>query len=250
MNFKKLAHQMFARLGVQVRPLRSVHFDPEGDMKRLLTGAEIKTIFDVGAFDGGTAQRYRRHFPQARIFSFEPSDAAYRQLEHALTGDRAFVATKAAVSDAPGEATFYINAHDQTNSLLPNHQRVASIIPESQSRTLSSTTVPVIRIDDFCRQHGVQTIDIMKMDIQGNELKALRGAESLLKDGAIRLIYAEVMFSPQYQGQAYYHDIACYLYPFGYELFGFYETIRGRNGVLGWGDALFMNNEVTARLYR
>ena len=36
-------------------------------------------------------------------------------------------------------------------------------------------------------------IDILKMDIQGGEFSALRGAENLLKEKRIKLIYLEIL---------------------------------------------------------
>jgi hypothetical protein len=85
------------------------------------------------------------------------------------------------------------------------------------------------------------------MDIQGFELNALRGARGLLERGAVRLIATEVLFGRMYQGQAYYHEIATYVTGFGYELWGLYELLRGQDGPLACGDALFMSPAVAQR---
>lgn len=55
-----------------------------------------------------------------------------------------------------------------------------------------SVTVPLARLDDEVRRLGVDVIDLMKMDIQGHELDALRGAEELLRAGRIRALLVEV----------------------------------------------------------
>lgn len=59
-------------------------------------------------------------------------------------------------------------------------------------------------------------IDILKMDIQGGELLALKGAQSLLEASRIRLLALEVEFKPLYKDQPLFWDICAYLYRFGY----------------------------------
>jgi FkbM family methyltransferase len=43
--------------------------------------------------------------------------------------------------------------------------------------------VPVRALDEIIDETGIQTVDFMKMDIEGAELLALRGAESSLRRG-------------------------------------------------------------------
>ena len=51
------------------------------DVKTILAAREIKTVFDVGANEGQSAQAFLRHFPHARIFSFEPTPATFEKLK-------------------------------------------------------------------------------------------------------------------------------------------------------------------------
>jgi hypothetical protein len=41
-------------------------------------------------------------------------------------------------------------------------------------------TVPVVRLDDWTREHGITRCDLMKLDIEGAELMMLRGAEGFI----------------------------------------------------------------------
>lgn len=56
----------------------------------------------------------------------------------------------------------------------------------------SDRMVPVVSLDDYCRQQGIIAIDLLKMDIEGHEYNALRGATGLLKRQAIHCILMEL----------------------------------------------------------
>ena len=51
--------------------------------------------------------------------------------------------------------------------------------------------VRVFSLDDYCSSHGITRIAFLKLDIEGSELKALRGATRLLSEHAIRTILVE-----------------------------------------------------------
>ena len=79
------------------------------------------------------------------------------------------------------------------------------------------------------------------MDIQGAELKALIGANKMLINDKIDCIYTEILFSPLYEKQTDFFGIYEYLKDKGYHLFGMYNLTHCNNGLLAWGDAIFIN---------
>ena len=86
-------------------------------------------------------------------------------------------------------------------------------------------------------------INILKLDIQGYELKALKGAEDLLRSKKIDLIYTEAYFIQQYHDQPLFPEIAMYLSKFGYQLQDIYNPIYG-NDKIAWCDAIFMRDDL------
>lgn len=80
------------------------------------------------------------------------------------------------------------------------------------------------------------------MDIQGNELKALRGAEGLLKAGKISVIYLETYFIQQYENQPLFLEIANFLQGYNYRVQDFYNPYYGK-GSIAWCDVVFIKNE-------
>ena len=68
-----------------------------------------------------------------------------------------------------------------------------------------------------------------------------------LSKGKIRLVSCEVLFTPIYQGQPYFWDIARYLHDFGYRFHGLYDEVyhQKNSKLLCWADAIFLSPEMT-----
>ena len=88
-------------------------------------------------------------------------------------------------------------------------------------------------------ENSIKSIDILKMDIQGGELAALKGAQQLLENRGIACIYTEAYFIEQYEAQPLFHDISKFLYSYDFTLQDIYTPIYGK-GNMAWGDAIFV----------
>src|SRR5690606_3866529 len=51
--------------------------------------------------------------------------------------------------------------------------------------------IEIRTIDQFCRDQNISNIDFLKLDIEGHEMAALRGASEMLNKNAIRFIQFE-----------------------------------------------------------
>jgi hypothetical protein len=84
-----------------------------------------------------------------------------------------------------------------------------------------------------------QEIDILKLDLQGYELEALRGATTLLP--RVKTITVEVEFVPLYNGQPLFGDVDVCLRQAGFRLLNLYELWTQPDGQLTAGDAVYLN---------
>jgi FkbM family methyltransferase len=230
----------FDRLGLEVRRKRPPKWgeDAYADQQRLLEHAPVEVVVDAGANVGDTVHRYRTLFPSATIHAFEPHPDVHRQLAERFATDSRVRTHQAAVADDSGNRRLYVNEAHVTNSLLPHNPASAEWAGASSTGLGRTLDVPAITLDEFCEAEGLTRLDLLKMDIQGGEVIALKGAARLLERQAIRLIYLEVQFAPLYQGQAYFCDVTAALTGHGYQIFGLYDLMHGHRG-LGWGDAIF-----------
>lgn len=214
--------------------------DPFADQQRLLGASGAQTILDVGAHTGSVAAQYLRSFPRAAVYAFEPAPDAFAELQARFAGTDRVEPIRSAVGDSIGTADFYVNAYAPASSLLPVAAAGRQYYPPDAEQQ-DTIEVPVTTLDAFLAERGIERVDILKFDIQGGELMALRGAAGALGAARVGLVYAEVLFVPYYEGQPMFHDVAAYLADFGYRLYNLYHAAVAPSGQLRHADAVFLS---------
>ena len=148
-------------------------------------------VLDVGANVGVfTILLARWAGPVGHVYAFEPDPETLHPLqEHlALNGVRDRVTTlPIAVSDRTGLAILYTEPHSTENTLCDQHPRL---------RAAQAVEVPLTTIDTFCAEQTV-TPTLIKVDIEGFEVHALRGArETMLRHRPIVVVEVHPMNWP------------------------------------------------------
>lgn len=149
-------------------------------------------VLDVGANIGWYSLLVARIAPAGvAIHAFEPDPFVHALLRENIRLNAAALVTPvaAAVGEAPGGARLYLygDANRGRNSMLPINAGEA-------------IDVEVVSLDDYLRQHadGSRAVGFLKVDVEGYELFALRGASDTL--GRCRVVMTE--FSPRYMREA------------------------------------------------
>jgi len=221
------------------------------DQQELLSGLRVETIFDVGANNGDTTAVYRDAFPETLIYGFEPFPRVFQKYSERFAQDSLVKPIGLALAKEGGTHRFYVNKNSMTNSCLPAAREATYWSDDpGDLENISILEVPATTLDDFCRNESLKEVQILKLDIQGSELNALQGATQHLERGLFCLIYTEVLFVGQYEGQALFHQIADFLSRFGYHIFDIYNFAYSENGNLKWADALFVSPQVRSSLMR
>ena len=97
-------------------------------------------------------------------------------------------------------------------------------------------------IDNFCKDHSIDRIDVLKLDVQGGEYLVLLGARKMLEDQAIALVYSEIILQPTYKSQRMFHEVVKLLELANYEMFNIYNMME-LSGQLIQIDALFISEQ-------
>ncbi len=239
-----------SRVGYEVRRLQapvSTPFRPGHDafldQRALFDGVEPDLVFDIGAHHGQTTKKYRRLFPGSRILAFEPFPESFEVLRAGVADDSLVRPVNVAVSERDGNSVFYSNRADYTNSLLAGNPAASPWVPATTTESVNRVTVRTCSLDRFCDQHGIRHIPIVKSDVQGAEMRLLRGATELISARRVDVLYLEVLFAPLYEEQASFCEVFDFLIGMGYRMIGIYNIYRGNNGFAGWADALFVRDD-------
>lgn len=200
------------------------------DVKSLLPEADI--VLDCGANIGQMARSFRNTYPGAEIYSFEPVRSVFEQLRKTCEEVNAHAVRKA-VADRDGTATINLTASAEANSLLDFQEGNPCA---KWTRVVGRETVEVCSLDRWCRDNDIDTrrVDLVKLDVQGAELQALKGAPALLETA--RLIYLEVSFVPIYKDCPLFGEIDGFLKAAGYRRHAVYPSDQPKH----WGDALYV----------
>jgi len=209
-----------------------------------LEGRAVHVIFDVGANVGQTTTKYKKMFPKAQIYGFEPFRRAFEKYANHFRGDKRISGVNVALSNKNGKANFFVNDNHPTNSLLP----IDKMGPMNNYKTILQVEVPTETIDSFCERKKIQNIGILKIDVQGGELLVLEGAKKMLVKGAIDLIYAEVEFVALYENQPLFEDIEKFLKQYDYKFYKNYNLYNDKNNNPATGDAIFLSPKIALEM--
>jgi FkbM family methyltransferase len=175
--------------------------------------SSLRTIMDVGANTGQSAETYARLFPVAQIYSLEPASEVFEKLCLNLATNKKVTPLRFAASDHDGFANFY---HSEFN--------VASSLNSPWKATGTSELVVCKTIDTISYEMNIRRINILKTDTEGHDLRVLKGAERMLSEGAVDIIIAECGFKPHDSCHSSFYEIADYLRLYDFNLSGFAEA--------------------------
>jgi FkbM family methyltransferase len=176
------------------------HFDDEPVIKlvnEIVTPG--MTVVDVGANHGQfTVIAAQLTGEEGRVHSFEPAARSFARLSENVnqseTVKRRVRLNESAVSDQPGVATLYEfpPGFSAWNSLGAHAMDAGGRYVEPSH----TSQVPVTTLDEYCREQGIELIDLLKVDVEGFEVEVLRGCKALLGERRIRKVIFEISLEP------------------------------------------------------
>lgn len=194
---------------------------------------DYRTVIDIGAGRGQFAVFALRAFPSARIVGFEPLPSSFEKASRAVGGSGRVQLRRQAVGAAPGTAEIHVTADADSSSLRRPTGEQTRRFPGTND--VERVEVEVVTLDQAVAEAPRPAL--LKLDLQGGELDALRGAEGLL--ASIDAVFVECSFVELYEGQALADEVICHLRDRGFTLRGVYSPSYGEDGVCVQADLLF-----------
>jgi FkbM family methyltransferase len=182
---------------------------------------QIQTIVDIGANDGAYAEYLAGFFRPKVVHAFEPLQSCQAQLEALRQRLPHLTIHPIALSDAPGEATFFAHDFGPASSLLQVSQAMRRVFPETDRATRA--TVTMARLDDILPVASLEHDILVKIDVQGVEDRVIRGGSAVFS--AAKVVLVEMSFVPMYDDQPLFEEVHGLLETCGLRLAGFKNQI-------------------------
>ena len=229
-------HRLLRRLGFDLVRYTPANF---ANLRRidLLNRGGVTLVVDGGANVGEYARALRRRLSR----QVSPDRAARRSFlpnrATSAAADERWLCRRVALGETEGNVEINVAGNLWSSSLLLMNSRLATAAPETayvgkeqvEMITLDALLGPLISDEDRI---------FLKLDLQGSELPALRGARERLQ----RVVGVEVELSyvPLYEGQALLPEVVTFLGNAGLDLIALDEAFADRrSGELLQVDGLF-----------
>lgn len=130
-----------------------------------------KLAIDIGGNVGNYAAELRRRNPRLEIHIFEPSVANITKLNARFGDDKLITLVPLAISDKAGDATLFSNEPGSGLGSLTQRRLDHFNITFDTEEVIRTT-----RFEDYWREQiGSRRLDMVKIDVEGHELAALKG---------------------------------------------------------------------------
>lgn len=217
--------------------------NPFSDLRRIFPESQQPLVIDGGANIGYVTFRMLKTFPRATVYAFEPNPQVFQVLKNAYSSENNVTAINAALGDKDESLLFYVSKMTGSSSFL------TSTKPRSGDPIVGELMCDVRRLDTFLEERKLHRIDILKLDVEGFELAALRGCGAFLEEQRISAILTEVNIVRSREGQPLFHELTDFLESRGYHLFNLYgfvvQETQNRQALIG--DAIYVCDQLYNR---
>ena len=169
------SRQLLLRLGTtDMSVFKSIFYDREYDWALSIPP---KVIIDGGAYTGLTAAWFAERYPEASIIAVEPSASNFKLLQENTADLPNVVPHRAAIWEhagvlmvtdpGSGAWAFRVEQHveGRETCFSNNHEEC----------------VEAVTVDGLLREHLIDRVDLLKLDIEGSEIEVFSGSSSWIE---------------------------------------------------------------------
>ena len=142
-------------------------------------------FFDIGANIGLFSLYFKMKFPKLQVHAFEPEELNYSCLKNSIESfafDN-FTLNKLGLSDTESDSLLYVD-----------HTNMGGSSVDSENRSGPSQSIKLTTLDNYVRNHKIERIDVIKIDVEGLEEKIIYGGIETLKRFKPKIIFECIHF--------------------------------------------------------
>jgi FkbM family methyltransferase len=167
---------------------------------------KLKIIFDVGSYKGKFVDIFVNENKNSKFYLFEPMQESFFYLKKKFKNKKNICIINKGICDKNMVLALNVNvtSNASTFSELNNNAffcKLRKFLLGEQKLVKKKEICKLISLDEFVKKNNVKYIDLLKIDVEGFELKVLKGAKNILKNTEYILI--EITFSNIFKNYDY-----------------------------------------------
>lgn len=181
----------------------------------------IKTIIDIGAYNGEFAQFLAKYFKASETYAFEPLPSCIPKIESRASKIPNLKIFNLGLSDYAGTEIFYQNNYGPASSLLQVSKQSIEEFPQTNGE--QPITINLSRLDDVLDADFLKKEIFIKIDAQGVEDRVIRGGVKVFSSA--KFVCIEMSIVPMYDGQPLFEEVHALLVDLGFRFSGIKNQI-------------------------
>lgn len=158
----------------------------------------LKIIFDVGSYRGEFIDVFEKNHKTAIFFLFEPMKENFSFLKKKFNNRNNIHLINKGISDKNLSMELNVNVTSNASTFSDINEsaffyKLRQFLLGKKKLTIKKEICEVITLDQFVEKNDVNYIDLLKLDVEGFELEALKGSANILKK--TKYVCVEITFS-------------------------------------------------------
>lgn len=182
---------------------------------------DLSLIIDVGANSGQFSNVSNYFYPKAKIYTFEPLEDHFLKVRNKFSKIENISVHNLALGNEEGFIVFNKNKYGHVSSVLDISED-NKYYPKDDIKKIE---VKITKLDSFFKEIHIPKSSLMKLDVQGFELEALKGAKKLIQK--IDYIVIEANLEKLYDKQPSFTEVNSFLNDNGFEVCGMLDFNLG-----------------------
>lgn len=172
-------------------------------------------IFDIGSRDGLQSIEFSNTFKNSKVFAIEGNPDNITKLKENVKDHQRISYYESIVAEYDGDITFYkIDTLNTITDHPDGNPGASSLYLANHDYPLEKyVQIPIIEkcitLKSLAEKAGVSKIDLIWMDLQGAEIRALEGLHELIN--SVKYIYTEISHTEIYKNQPLFSEFEEYM---------------------------------------
>ena len=197
----------------------------------------LNTIIDIGAHNGQFALIAKYKFKKSKIYSFDPLSESKKKYQDSLKDKKKCFFFNCAIGNKNTNGKINISQNSDSSSILSISKRQTEIF--KNTKKIGVQDIKIKKLNYYLKKKDLKKYSLLKIDVQGYELNALKGCEDLLNN--IQYIYIECSYEELYKKQPLFNQINRWLTKKNFYLKQKFNTLYDNKGKPVQADFFFEN---------